>query len=91
MEELAGLVRENGGSGVVHSSEDVANLASMELLCVAGFKWDGFGFGGTDVLACLVQMAFWGLYSFRIVLLDVASGEKWPTNEVPSLHSFEPS
>ena len=48
----------------------------MELFCVAGFEWDGFGFGGTDVLARLVQMAFWGLYGFGIVLLDVASGGK---------------
>ena len=90
MGELAGLVRD-GGSGVAHSSEDVTNLASMELLCVAGFEGDGFGFGGTDVLASLVQMAFWGHRSFGIVLLDVASGEKRPTDEVPGLHSFEPS
>jgi len=65
------------------------NLASMELLCVAGFEWDGFGFGGTDER--LVQMAFWGLYRFGIVLLDVASSGKWPADEVPRLHSFEPS
>ena len=63
----------------------------MELLHVAGFEGDGFGFGGTYILARLVQMAFWGLYSFGIVLEDIASGEKWPTNEVLSLHSFEPS
>ena len=89
--ELASLVRENGGSGAVHSSEDVANLESMELLCVAGFEGGGFGFGGTNLLARLVWMAFWGLYCFGIVLLDIASGEKRPADEVPSLHSFEPS
>ena len=91
MGELAGLVQENGGSGVVHSSDDVANIESMELVCAAGFEWNGFGFGGPDIVVRLVQMVFQGLYSFGIVLLDVASGEKWPTDEVPSLHSFEPS
>jgi len=37
----------------------------------------------------LVQMAFWGLHSFGIVLLDIASGEKRPTDEVPCLYSFD--
>jgi hypothetical protein len=30
--ELASLVRENGGSGVVNLGKDVANFASMESL-----------------------------------------------------------
>ena len=64
MGELAGLVQENGGSGVVHSSDDTANLVSMELLCAAGFEWNGFGFGGTDVLVrfrwCLGVSTVWG-------------------------------
>ena len=91
MGELAGLVRENGGSGVVNLSKDVTNFGPMELLRVEGFERDGFGFGGTHVLVSLVQMAFPGFHSFGIVLLDVASSKKWPTNEVPGLNGFEAS
>ena len=82
---------QNGGSGVVHLSEDVVNLASMELLCLTGFGWGGFQFGGTEVSARLVQMAFWCFHSFGVVLLDIASGEKRPTDEIPGLNGFEPS
>ena len=89
MGELAGLVQENGGSGVVHSSKDATNFVSMELLQGEGFKRDGFGFGGTDVLMSLVQMAVLGFHSFGVVLLDVASGKKLPTYEVPGLYGFE--
>ena len=76
MRELAGLVREDGGSGIVNSGENVTNFVPFELLRVEVFKKDGFGFSGTDILASLVQMALRSFYSFGIVLLDVASGEK---------------
>ena len=91
MGELASLVRENGGSGVIDLIKDVVNLASIKLLHVVGFKRDGFGFGGTNVRASLVQMAFWCFHSFGVVLLDIASGEKRPTDEIPGLNGFEPS
>ncbi len=38
MREIATLVRENGGSGIINLGKDVTNSASMELLRIEGFK-----------------------------------------------------
>jgi hypothetical protein len=67
------LVGEYSVSNLVDLGVDILDLASVELVGVDFLE--GFGFGRTDVLARLVEVALWGLASLGEVLLDVVFGE----------------
>lgn len=71
--ELAGLVGEDSVSNLVDFGVDILDLAAVELVGVDFLE--GFGFGRSDVLAGLVEVALWGLASLGVVLLYVVFGE----------------
>ncbi len=48
-------------------------------------------FGGPYILSCLVQVPLCSFGSFRIVLLDVAFCQHWPSHIVSRFDGFEPS
>ncbi len=83
-----------GGHGFmyhVHLGVQIADLLAMEVGGVACFQWCCLNFGGPYVLSCLVQVPFCGFGSLRIVLLDVAFCQHWPTHVVSRFDGFEPS
>jgi hypothetical protein len=67
------LVGEDSVSNLVDFGVDILDLASVELVGVDFLE--GFGFGRSDVLAGLVEVALWGLASLGVVLLYVVFGE----------------
>jgi hypothetical protein len=75
---------------IVDSGVDVLHFASLEEPRLEFLKLYSLGFGGADVLPCLVEMAFRSFGSFRVVLMDVLNSQKRPTNKVLSLYRFEP-
>ena len=75
MWKFAGLVGKDSAASVVNVGEDVVHFAAFELSGMKVFKRGGLGLCGVYILLGLVEMAFGGLDSFRIVFLDVADGE----------------
>ena len=91
MWKLAGLVGKDSVASVVNVGEDVTHFAAFELSGMKVFKRGRLGLCGVDVLPGLVEMAFGGLNSFRVVFLDVADGEEGPAKEIASFDGPEPS
>ncbi len=89
--ELACLVREYGFAYHVHLGLHIANLLAVEVGGVACFQQCCLNFGGPYVLSCLVQVPLCSFGSFRIVLLDIAFCQHWPSYVVSYFDGFESS
>jgi hypothetical protein len=89
--ELACLVREHGFAYHVCLSVHIVNLLAMEVGGVTCFQRCCLNFGGPYVLICLVQVPLCGFGSFRIVLLDIAFCQHWPSYVVYHFDGFQPS
>jgi hypothetical protein len=87
--ELVCLVGKRGFSYHVHLGVHIAYFPAMEVGDVACFQWCGLHFGGPYILSSLVQMPLCGFDHLRIVLLDIAFSQHWPSHVVSHFDGFE--
>jgi hypothetical protein len=71
------LVREDGVTDVVDLGVDILHLATLELVHVNNFERCGFGIGGADILAGLVEMAF-GRHFWMFLMVSSGQPMKLP-------------